>query len=124
MAEVEEQILQIATLNDRLSRVDIRAPSDGVVYEMQVTTEGGGVAPRLDARVALISPAAVVDDHTGQSFYRLTLAVSAQELARLGDVEILPGLPVEAYLQTGDRSVMSYLLAPMSQQLRRAFRED
>lgn len=171
VAEVEEQILQIATLNDQLSRVDIRAPSDGVVHEMQVTTEGGvvapravimqivpqskgvefemrlaaqdldrahigqpaqllfptldpKVAPRLDARVALISPAAVVDDHTGQSFYRLTLAVSAQELARLGDVEILPGLPVEAYLQTGDRSVMSYLLAPMSQQLRRAFREQ
>jgi HlyD family type I secretion membrane fusion protein len=159
VAEVEEQILQIATLNDQLSRIDIRAPSDGVVHEMQVTTEGGvvapravimqivpqskgvefemrlaaqdldrahtgqpaqllfptldpRVAPRLQAEVALISPAAVTDEQTGQSFYRLTLSVSAQELARLGDVKILPGLPVEAYLQTGDRSVMSYLLAP------------
>jgi HlyD family secretion protein len=171
MTEAEELVLEIITLNDQLSRVDIKAPADGIVHEMQVTTEGGVVAPgavmmqivpqtgvtefelrlsaqdidrvhvaqgaqlvfpsldprttpRLEAKVATISPAAITDPQTGQSFYRLTLSVTPEELHRLKGVEILPGMPVEAFLQTGDRSVLSYLLAPMSHQLMRAFREE
>lgn len=169
--EVEELVLEIITLNDQLSRVDIRAPATGIVHELQITTEGGVVAPgavmmqivpqtgvvefelrlaaqdidrvhvgqgaqlvfpsldprttpRLDAQVASISPAAIADPQTGQSFYRLTLSVTPAEMHRLNQVDILPGMPVEAFLKTGDRSVLSYLLAPMSHQVMRAFREE
>jgi HlyD family secretion protein len=52
------------------------------------------------------------------------LAVPPEELARLEGHEILPGMPIEAFLQTGDRTVMSYLIRPLSDQLRRAFRDD
>ena len=45
-------------------------------------------------------------------------------MARLGDHEILPGMPIEAFLQTGERTVLSYLTRPLSDQLRRAFRDD
>jgi HlyD family secretion protein len=48
----------------------------------------------------------------------------AQEVARLGDSnKIIPGMPVEAFVQTGDRTMMSYLMKPLSDQLMRAFRE-
>jgi HlyD family secretion protein len=46
-----------------------------------------------------------------------------QEIARLGDVKLIPGMPVEAFVQTGDRTVMSYLMKPLRDQLMRAFRE-
>ena len=46
------------------------------------------------------------------------------EVARLGDdVKIIPGMPVEAFVQTGDRTMLSYLMKPFSDQLMRSFRE-
>ena len=45
------------------------------------------------------------------------------EVARLGDVKLIPGMPVEAFVQTGDRTMMSYLVKPLQDQLMRAFRE-
>jgi HlyD family secretion protein len=45
------------------------------------------------------------------------------EIARLGDVKLIPGMPVEAFVQTGERTVMSYLIKPLQDQFMRAFRE-
>jgi HlyD family secretion protein len=45
------------------------------------------------------------------------------EIARLGDVKLIPGMPVEAFVQTGDRTMLSYLIKPLSDQLMRTFRE-
>jgi HlyD family secretion protein len=46
-----------------------------------------------------------------------------QEVARLGEVKLLPGMPVEAFVQTGERTVVSYLWKPFRDQYMRAFRE-
>ena len=45
------------------------------------------------------------------------------EVARLGNVRLVPGMPVEAFVQTGERTVMSYLIKPLSDQMMRTFRE-
>jgi HlyD family secretion protein len=49
--------------------------------------------------------------------------MQADEVARLGKVKLVPGMPVEAFVNTGDRTVMSYLMKPLSDQINRAFRE-
>ena len=46
-----------------------------------------------------------------------------EEVARLGEVKLIPGMPVEAFVQTGDRTMLSYLMKPLSDQLMRSFRE-
>jgi HlyD family secretion protein len=46
-----------------------------------------------------------------------------EEIARLGEVKMIPGMPVEAFVQTGDRTVISYFMKPLHDQLMRAFRE-
>jgi HlyD family secretion protein len=46
-----------------------------------------------------------------------------EEVAKLGDVRLVPGMPVDAFVQTGDRTVVAYLLKPLSDQIARAFRE-
>lgn len=79
--------------------------------------------PRVDGHVTAISPTSIVDQSTGQSFYRLELTIPPEEIARLGDVVFTPGMPVEAFLETGNRSALSYLLHPLASQLNRAFRE-
>ena len=79
--------------------------------------------PELIGTVSRISPDTTVDQRTGQSFYTIRVSIPPEEIARLGEVRLIPGMPVEAFVQTGDRTMISYLAKPLSDQLMRAFRE-
>ena len=46
-----------------------------------------------------------------------------EEVAKLGEVKLVPGMPVEAFVQTGERTMISYLVKPLNDQLMRMFRE-
>lgn len=169
-AEIDELVLEIVTRRAQLDRIEIRAPADGVVHELAVTTPGAVIAPgatlleviprdrgvdfelRVDpraidqiwlgqparvvvasfnpqttpqiaGRVAQISPAALTDPRSGASFYRIGLEVPPEELTRLG-ADLVPGMPVEAFLETSERTVLAYLLQPVRQMLDQAFREE
>ncbi len=79
--------------------------------------------PELNGIVSRVSPDVTTDQRTGQSYYTIRVSMPPEEVARLGDVKLIPGMPVEAFVQTGDRTVLSYLMKPLSDQLMRAFRE-
>jgi len=79
--------------------------------------------PELNGTVSRISPDTTVDQRTGQSYYTIRVSLPAEEVTRLGDVKLIPGMPVEAFVQTGERTMISYLAKPLSDQLMRAFRE-
>jgi HlyD family secretion protein len=79
--------------------------------------------PEINGTVVRISADALQDQRTGLALYLVRIALTAEEIARLGDVTLVPGMPVEAFLQTGNRSVMSYLVKPLHDQVMRAFRE-
>jgi HlyD family secretion protein len=50
--------------------------------------------------------------------------VSPAEMKRLGELKLVPGMPVEVFMQTGERSLLSYLMKPLRDQFSRAFREE
>jgi HlyD family secretion protein len=79
--------------------------------------------PELNGVVTRVSPDVTTDQRTGQSYYTIRVSMPPAEVARLGDNKLIPGMPVEAFVQTGDRTMMSYLIKPLSDQLMRAFRE-
>jgi HlyD family secretion protein len=79
--------------------------------------------PELNGVVTRVSPDVTTEQRTGQSYYTIRVSMPPQEIARLGDVKLIPGMPVEAFVQTGDRTMLSYLIKPFSDQLMRAFRE-
>ena len=79
--------------------------------------------PELNGVVSRVSPDVTTDQRTGQSYYTIRVSMPPAEIARLGDVKLIPGMPAEAFVQTGDRTVLSYLMKPLSDQLMRAFRE-
>src|ERR1700735_4261355 len=79
--------------------------------------------PELNGVVTRVSPDTTTDQRTGQSTYTIRVSMPAAEIARLGDVKLIPGMPVEAFVQNGDRTFLSYLIKPLSDQLMRAFRE-
>lgn len=80
--------------------------------------------PELSGIVADVSATSVLDEVTGQSFFWVRLDLAPEELARLGERALVPGMPVEAFLTTEDRTVLSYLTKPFTDQLREAFREE
>ncbi|MBV8696340.1 HlyD family type I secretion periplasmic adaptor subunit [Bradyrhizobium sp.] len=79
--------------------------------------------PELNGVVSRVSPDVTTEQRTGQSYYTIRVSMPPEEIARLGDVKLIPGMPVEAFVQTGDRTMLSYLMKPLHDQLMRAFRE-
>lgn len=80
--------------------------------------------PDLMGTVTQVSADAFIDQRTGASNYRAEVALVAGELERLAPRELLPGMPVEAYIRTNDRTPMTYLLEPFTIYFTRAFRES
>jgi HlyD family secretion protein len=79
--------------------------------------------PELNGVVSRVSPDVTTDQRTGQSYYTIRVTMPPDEIARLGESKLIPGMPAEAFVQTGDRTMLSYLIKPLSDQLMRAFRE-
>jgi HlyD family secretion protein len=85
-------------------------------FNMRTTPEVNGTVVRVGADTS-------TDQRTGQSYYLVRISMTVEELAKLGDVKLTPGMPVEAFIQTGERTMLSYLVKPLHDQLKRAFRE-
>ncbi|MFZ1952583.1 MAG: HlyD family type I secretion periplasmic adaptor subunit, partial [Pseudolabrys sp.] len=79
--------------------------------------------PEINGTITRISADTTTDQRTGQNYYTTRIAMTKDEIARLGDVKLIPGMPVEAFVQTGERTVMSYLIKPLQDQFMRTFRE-
>lgn len=79
--------------------------------------------PEINGQVSRISADISSDQRSGQSFYIIRISIDPDELSRLGDKKLVPGMPVECFIQTGERTVISYLLKPLRDQLKRTFRE-
>ena len=80
--------------------------------------------PEVRGTVRSLSPDISSDRRTGATYYNVRIDIAKDEVARLGEVVLVPGMPVEAFIQTGQRSVASYLLKPYYDQIMRAFRES
>jgi membrane fusion protein, type I secretion system len=79
--------------------------------------------PEIEGVVTRISADTSTDQRTGQNYYTVRISMPPEQIQRLGEVKLLPGMPVEAFVQTGDRTMLSYLIKPLHDQFVRAFRE-
>jgi HlyD family secretion protein len=79
--------------------------------------------PEINGKIVRIAADTSTDQRTGQSYYLVRISMTEDEIKRLGDVKLTPGMPVEAFIQTGDRTMLSYLVKPLHEQLIRSFRE-
>ncbi|SLN41257.1 Type I secretion system membrane fusion protein PrsE [Roseovarius albus] len=80
--------------------------------------------PELVGKVVTISADAFENENTGQSHYRAEIILNEGEIKRLPEGTVLiPGMPVEAFIKTADRSPIAYLVKPLSDYFTKAFRE-
>lgn len=97
-------------------RLDQRATLRFPAFNQRTTPEIDGVVARVSADVTQ-------DAKTGQTYYTARIRLPSDQLVRLGPSRLVPGMPVEAFLQLGDRSVMSYLTKPLADQIAKAWKE-
>ncbi|MDO8878057.1 MAG: HlyD family type I secretion periplasmic adaptor subunit [Pseudolabrys sp.] len=102
---------------------DIDQLQIGQVAVLRFSAFNSQTTPEIDGKVSRVSADTSTDQRTGQSYYTIRIALPPETVRLLGDVRLLPGMPVEAFVQTGDRTVISYLMKPLRDQFMRAFRE-
>lgn len=80
--------------------------------------------PELTGTIKSVSPSTTTNQELGTTYYTAKVNVSDQELDKLGDVQLIPGMPVEVFVKTTDRTALNYLIKPLQDQMFRAFREE
>ncbi|MEM1384872.1 MAG: HlyD family type I secretion periplasmic adaptor subunit [Pseudomonadota bacterium] len=168
--ELELKERRIALL-EQLSRLDIRAPRSGVIYDSAVHALKAVVrpaepimyivpsdaqlivdaqidplhvdevrpmqdtvlrfagfntrtTPEIAGQVLRVSPDAFTEEQTGRTYYRADVVLAEGEIEKLQGLELLPGMPVEVYIQTGERTPLNYLMKPLSDYFNKALREE
>ncbi|MFQ5566949.1 MAG: HlyD family type I secretion periplasmic adaptor subunit [Paracoccaceae bacterium] len=99
----------------------VRAGQEAVLRFSAFNTR---TTPELFGTVSKISPDAVVDEATRRSYYRAEVLLREGELLKLEGQELVAGMPVEVFIQTGERTPINYLLKPITDYFNRAMREE
>jgi HlyD family secretion protein len=107
----------------KVSPQDIDQLYVGQSASLQFSAFNQRTTPEIQGAVSRISADVTSDQRTGQNFYTVRISIPPDQLARLGNVKLLPGMPAEIFAKTYDRSVLSYFTKPLSDQIVRAFRE-
>ena len=107
----------------RVEAIHIDQVFVGQPATLRFTAFNQRLTPEVIGQVISISADILQDAVTGLNYYRVDLIPLTKELPKLEDQELLPGMPVEAYLRTDDRTPMSYLTKPLTDYFGRALRE-
>ncbi len=107
----------------RVSPQEIDRVSLGQDVVLRFTSFDSRATPQINGKISLISPATSFDKTRDSNYYTVHVEVPDSEIRRLGKVRLLPGMPVEVLVETGARTLISYLGKPITDQMQRALRE-
>jgi HlyD family secretion protein len=169
-AKEAELVQKGVAARDLLDRIDIRAPTSGIVHQLSAHTIGGVIragdaimeivpdsddlqiearlqpndidqvrigqqsfvrfsafnqrtTPQLVGQVSYVSADITRDQQSNASYFTVRITLPEEERRRLAGLQLVSGMPAEVFLQTGSRTMMSYLMKPITEQLQRAFVE-
>ncbi|SIO59987.1 HlyD family secretion protein [Rhodovulum sp. ES.010] len=115
---------QALLVSARIETTDIDQVFPGQPVFLRLTTFDARTTPEVPGEVLRISADALTDEATKQTYYEAVILPDTSVLEDMPGVELLPGMPAEAFLRTRDRTPLSYLLRPIAVYFERAFREE
>lgn len=108
----------------RIAPSDIDQVATGQLADLRLTAFDSHTTADLMGRVTRISADTLTDGTHGQPFYRAEIELPATEAARADAPRLMPGMPVEIFLRTGDRTALALLADPLTRHFRRTLRAD
>lgn len=108
----------------KIRPLDIDTVHPGLRAQIVLSAYSSRTLPQLDGEVVRVSADALRDPNTGEEFFEAALRVEGAQLAALENVKLVPGMPVEAFIETSQRTALDYFLEPVLRSFRRAMRED
>ncbi|HSP23850.1 MAG TPA: HlyD family type I secretion periplasmic adaptor subunit [Saliniramus sp.] len=108
----------------RIEAVDIDQIAIGQIATLRLSAFNQRTTSEIEGRIRTVSADLSRDPQTGEAWYLARIDIEPQELARLNGLALLPGMPVEAFVQTGERTPLSYILKPLADHIARAMREE
>jgi HlyD family secretion protein len=119
---IPQQDRIIAEVNVQPNDIDV--VHSGLVAEVRLPAFKQRLVPYLHGRVTYVASDVTADDRRGTMYYRVQIQIDQEQLRALENVQLRPGMMVEAQIQTGERSFGRYLLQPVFDSFHRAFREQ
>ena len=124
------RLMDIVPVNEPLV-VDAQVPVDAIdsvkvdmPVEIALAAFNQNTTPRVPGTVSRLSVDRTVDEKTGMTFYRMQADVTPQGSEMLRELKVRPGMPVEIFVRTGERSLLNYLLRPFTDKLHNALTEE
>jgi HlyD family secretion protein len=111
------------TVEVKIAPQDIDQLYLGQAATLRFTAFNARSTPEITGHVTFISADITQDQRTGISYYVARVTLDSSEITRLGDVKLIPGMPVVAFIKTSERTMLSYLTKPLWDQTQRAFKE-
>lgn len=106
----------------RISPSDVDQVRSGQPVILRFSAFNARTTPEIAGRLSRIGADRTVDPARGVTFYTVEIAILPGELAKLGSLQLRAGMPAEAFIQTGSRTLLGYLTKPLGDQFARAFR--
>ena len=125
-----ETIMEIVPDRDQLLVEAAIQPGDidqvrtGQAARLRFTAFNSTVSPEIAGKVSFVAAERTTDPESRTSFYAVRIAIDSADLARWPELKLKPGMPAEAMIETGSRSMLSYITKPLRDQFARAFRDN
>ncbi|MFO1188195.1 MAG: HlyD family type I secretion periplasmic adaptor subunit [Alphaproteobacteria bacterium] len=107
----------------RVQPADIESVRVGLPAQVWLTAFRTSMVPPIEARVVNVSADKLTDPRSGEPYFVARVSIDPESLAKLPDVVLSPGMPIDVAVVTGNRRAVDYFLAPIVDRLRRSFRE-
>jgi len=108
----------------QLQVTDIDSVRPGMPADVKFSAFKQNITPTIHGKVSTISADRLTDPRTGAPYYSVRITVPDEEIDRLGGAQIVPGMPADAFIQTGEHTALDYLVRPLVQVIERSFREE
>lgn len=108
----------------RLSPLDIDQVSLGQQASLRFSALNARITPEVDATIRYVSPDRLVDPQTQEPYYTARLEITENLPPEVSVEQIYPGMPVETFIRTSERTFLEYLVKPITDSFSRAFTEE
>ena len=108
----------------RVSPMDIDRVHVGLLAEVRFSAFKQALTPKTDGKVIGLSADRITDERTGVPYYNARIELTPDSYTKLGEMELLPGMPADVLINTGERTLFEYMMQPITNAFSRAFIED